>query len=147
MGGNRREAHGRRRHQGLQCHYGDPGGGGKTVRRSRLRDFAGVAGGKFRRRTRLPDQRSRKTVRAYLLYRAVEHGGKSGHRDQRRLWRERISDRRADRRPPLRRHWRAGNGEGIRGLARSAKAVAEPAEELMKDGLSSCEPITLATHG
>jgi len=32
-----------------------------------------------------PDQRSRKTIRAYLLYRALEHGGKSRHLDQRRL--------------------------------------------------------------
>ena len=49
MGGARREAVGRRRHQGFQRHHGDPRRGGKTVRRSRLRDLAGVAGGEFRR--------------------------------------------------------------------------------------------------
>ena len=47
----------------------------KTVRGPRLRDFAGVAGGEFRRRTRQPAQRSRQAVRAHLLHRAVEHVG------------------------------------------------------------------------
>ncbi len=41
-----------------------------------------------------------------------------------------LSDRRADRRPPLRRSRRARNGEGVRGPARPAKAVAEAAEEI-----------------
>ena len=85
LGGSRREALGRRRRQGFQCHHGDPRRRGKTVLRPRLRDLAGVAGGEFRRRTRLPDQRSRKTVRAHRLHRAVEHVGKSGRLDQRRL--------------------------------------------------------------
>ena len=82
MGGSRREAFGRRRHPGFQCHHGDPRGGGKTVLRSRLRDLAGIAGGEFRRRIRLPDQRSGKTVRTHRLHRAVEHVGKSGGLDQ-----------------------------------------------------------------
>ena len=51
--------------QGFQRHHGDPRGRGKTVRRSRLRDLAGIAGGEFRRRTRRPAQRSRQAVRAY----------------------------------------------------------------------------------
>ena len=42
-----------------------------------------------------------------------------------------FSDRRADRRPPLRRHRRARHGQGVRGLARPAEAVAEPAEEIV----------------
>ena len=42
-----------------------------------------------------------------------------------------FSDRRADRRPPLRRHRRARHGQGVRGLARAAEAVAEPAEEVI----------------
>ena len=36
-----------------------------------------------------------------------------------------LSDRRADRRPPLRRSRRARHGQGVRGPARPAKAVAE----------------------
>ena len=78
MGGNRRETLRRRRGQGFQRHHGDPRRRGETVRRCRLCDFAGVAGGELRRRTRLPDQRSRKTVRAHRLYRDLEHVGKSG---------------------------------------------------------------------
>ena len=117
MGGSRRQSHGRRRRQGLQRHHGDPGSGGKTVLRSRLRDLAGVAGGEFRRRTRRPHQRSRQAVRTYRLHRAVEHVGKSGRFDQWRLRCKGLPDRRPDRRPPLRRHRRARNGEGVRGLA------------------------------
>ena len=49
---------------------------------------------------------------------------------------EGLPDRRTDRRPPLRRHRRARNGEGVRGPARAAEAMAEPAEE-----------ITLSCHG
>ena len=85
MGGARRETLRRRRGQGLQRHHGDPRRGGKTVLRTRLRDFAGVAGGEFRGRIRQPAQRSRQAVRAHLLHRAVEHGGKSGRLDQWRL--------------------------------------------------------------
>ena len=43
---------------------------------------------------------------------------------------EGLSDRRADRRPPLRRPRRARHGQGVRGPARRATAVAEPAEEV-----------------
>ncbi len=43
---------------------------------------------------------------------------------------KRLSDRRADHRPPLRRSRRARHGEGVRGLARAAEAVAEAAEEV-----------------
>ena len=82
MGGARRKAFRRRGRQGFQYHHGDPRRRGKAVLRSRLRHFAGVAGGEFRRRTRLPHQRSRKTVRAHRLHHAVEHGGKSGYLDQ-----------------------------------------------------------------
>ena len=42
-----------------------------------------------------------------------------------------FSDRRADRRPPLRRHRRARHGQGVRGIAGAAAAVAEPAEEIV----------------
>ena len=71
-------------------------------------------------------------VRAHLLHRAVEHVGKSGHLDQWRLRQEGLSDRRADRRPPLRRSRRARHGQGVRGPARPAEAVAEPAEEVSR---------------
>ena len=54
MGRSRREAFGRRRHQGFQRHDGDPRGGGKTVPRPRLRDFAGFAGGELPRRIPSP---------------------------------------------------------------------------------------------
>ncbi len=56
---------------------------GKLFCRSRLRHLAGFAGGEIRRRTRRSAQRSRPAVRAYLLYRTLEHVGKSGHFDQR----------------------------------------------------------------
>ena len=46
------------------------------------------------------------------------------------LRQEGLSDRRPDRRPPLRRSRRARHGQGVRGLARTAEAVAEPAEEI-----------------
>ena len=69
-------------------------------------------------------------VRAHRLHRAVEHVGESGRLDQRRLRQEGLSDRRADRRPPLRRSRRARHGEGVRGPARRAAAVAEAAEEV-----------------
>ena len=42
--------------------------------------------------------------------------------------RKRLSDRRADRRPPLRRSRRARHGKGVRRPARPAKAMAEAAE-------------------
>ena len=63
-----------------------------------------------------PRSATRKTVRAHLLHRAVEHVGKSGRLDQRRLQRKRLSDRRSDHRPPLRRPRRARHSEGVRGL-------------------------------
>ena len=44
-----------------------------------------------------------KAVRAHRLHRAVEHGGESGAVDQWRLRAKAVSDRRPDRRPPLRR--------------------------------------------
>ena len=128
MGRGRRRAVRRRRRQGVQCHHGDPVGGGQTFRRYRLCGFAGVAGDQFRGRTRLPAQRPGQAVRAYLLHRALEHVGKSGGLDQWRLWRRRISDRRADHRPPLRRPRRARNGQGVRDHARPAKAVAGAAD-------------------
>ena len=43
---------------------------------------------------------------------------------------QRLSDRRADRRPPLRRHRRARHGQGVRGPARRAEAMAVAAEEV-----------------
>ena len=71
-----------------------------------------------------------KAVRAHRLHRAVEHVGESGRLDQWRLRQQGLSDRRADRRPPLRRSRRARHGQGVRGPARPAEAVAEPAEEV-----------------
>ena len=50
--------------------------------------------------------------------------------DQWRLRQERFPDRRADHRPPLRRHRRARHGQGVRGPARPAKTVAVAAEEI-----------------
>ena len=50
--------------------------------------------------------------------------------DQWRLRRQGFSDRRADRRPPLRRSRRARHGQGVRGPARPAAAVAVAAEEV-----------------
>ena len=61
MGGSRREALRRRRHQGLQRHHGDPHRRGKAVLRSRLCGLPGVAGGELPRRVRLPGQRSRQS--------------------------------------------------------------------------------------
>ena len=52
----------------------------------------------------------------------------AGAVDQRRLRRRRLPDRRADRRPPLRRYRRAANGDGVRDPARSAEAVAVAAD-------------------
>ena len=130
VGRARREAFRRRRGARLQHDHGDPRGCGKTVRRARLCDLAGLAGGQVRRRTRRAAQRSRQAIRAHLLHRAMEHGGESGGVGQRRLRRQGLSDRRADRRPPLRRSRRARDGQGIRGPARSAAAVAGTAEEV-----------------
>ena len=53
-----------------------------------------------------------------------------GRLDQWRLRRQGFSDRRADRRPPLRRSRRARHGQGVRGPARPAAAVAVAAEEV-----------------
>ena len=50
--------------------------------------------------------------------------------DQWRLRQQGFPDRRADRRPPLRRPRRARHGQGLRGPARPAKAVAVAAEEV-----------------
>src|SRR6266403_1220066 len=130
MGGSRREAFGRRRDPRFQYHHGDARRRGKAVRRTRLCDFPGLAGGEFRRRTRLPAERSRQAVRAYLLHRAVEHGGKSGRVDQRRLRCERLPDRRPDHRPPLRRPRRSRDGKNLRDPARGTKAVAGGAWKL-----------------
>src|ERR1700744_5707767 len=130
MGRARRKAVRRRGGARLQRHHGDPGGGGKTLHRRRLRDFAGIAGGELPGRVRLAAQRSRQTVRAYLLHGAVEHVGKPGALDQWRLRRAWLSDWRADHRTPLRRSRRAGHGQGIRGPARRTEAVARAAEEV-----------------
>jgi len=59
--------------------------GGKTLLRSGLRDFAGVAGGEFRRRAGGAINDPEKPFDAHRLHRAVEHVGKSGGLDQRRL--------------------------------------------------------------
>ena len=130
VGGGRRQAVGRRRDPGLQRHHGDPRRGWQIVRRTRLCDFAGIAGGELPGRVRRPDQRSRPAVRTHLLHRTLEHVGKSGGLDQWRLRRARISDRRADCRPPLRRSRRARHGQGVRDDARPAKTLAEAAEEV-----------------
>ena len=131
MGGSRRETLRRRRHQGLQRHHGDPRRGGKAVLRSRLRDLAGIAGGEFPGRIRLPAQRSRQSrssTSAYTVpWNMSENPAVSinGGYDK-----QGLSDRRADRRPPLRRSRRARHGQGVRRPARSAKAVAGAAEEV-----------------
>jgi hypothetical protein len=77
-----------------------------------LRDFAGIAS---REPAELPpDQRSRKYVRAHRLHRRGTCR-KILSLDQWRLY-ERVSDRRPDRRPPLRRSRCARHGQGVRGL-------------------------------
>ena len=85
MGGSRRQTLGRRRHQGLQRHHGDPRRRCKAVPRTRLRDFAGIAGRELPCRVRRADQRSRQAVRAHLLYRAMEYVGEPGRLHQWRL--------------------------------------------------------------
>ena len=72
-----------------------------------------------------------KAVRAHRLHRAVEYVGEPGRLDQWRLRQEGLSDRRADRRPAVRRSRRARHGQGVRRPARPAKAVAGPAEEVI----------------
>ena len=80
----------------------------------------------------LADQRPHEAVRAHRLYRAVEYVGEPGRLAQRRLRRQGFSDRRADRRPPLRRYRRARHGQGVRGPARTAATLAEAAGEVRR---------------
>src|SRR3989442_14483619 len=89
-------------------------------------------------RIRRADQRPRQAVRAHRLYRAVEYVRKSCDLAQWRLRQQRFPDRRADHRPPLRRSRRTRHGQGVRGPARSAKAVAEPAEEVTLAVIPGC---------
>jgi len=56
-----------RRGQGVNATHGDPHGRGKAVCRRRLL-ISRCRGGELCRPTRLPDQRPRKTVRAYRLH-------------------------------------------------------------------------------
>ncbi len=95
---------------------------GKAVQRDRLCDLAGLAGGEFPGRAGLAAERSRQAFRAHRLYRAVEHGGKSGGLDQWRLRQQGFPDRRPDHRPPLRRYRRARHGQGVREFARRRKS-------------------------
>ena len=109
MGRGRCEALRRRCDARLQPDDGVAPARRAAVRQDRLSDLAdradpGVCGG-----ARLARRRSGTSVRAHLLHGAVEFHRAAGRVDQRRFHEDRPADRRADRRPPLRRSWRAAS--------------------------------------
>ncbi|MET4845780.1 aspartyl-tRNA(Asn)/glutamyl-tRNA(Gln) amidotransferase subunit A [Bradyrhizobium japonicum] len=131
-GASGRKALGRRRDPRIQPDHGDPRGCVKAVLRARLRDLADRAERELPGGLGFTHQRSHEAVRTHLLYRAVEYVGKPRGFRQWRLRRQRLSHRRTDRRPPLRRYRRARHGQGFRGPARRAEALAEPAGDLSR---------------